>query len=78
MGKKLAIPVVGNSGLNAGVLFMRLDLMRNSNFVDAIVKVADGYKDILPGAEQDMLNIIFSKNMGKPIKVNISYSIICF
>lgn len=75
LGKQLAIPIVGNSGLNAGVLFMRLDLMRNSNFVDAIVKVADGYKDTLPGAEQDMLNIIFSKNMGKPINVNINYSI---
>lgn len=73
MGKQLAIPVVGNSGLNSGVMFMRLDLMRNSNFVDAIVKVADGYKDIIPGAEQDILNIIFSKNLGKSINFNIIF-----
>lgn len=54
-------------------MFMRLDLMRNSNFVDAIVKVADGYKDIIPGAEQDILNIIFSKNLGKSINFNIIF-----
>lgn len=65
-GGETHVPALWNSGLNGGVLFMRLDRMREFKFEEKIVRLASSrqYKDKLEFAEQDLLNILFHNNTG--------------
>ena len=65
------MPVVWNSGLNSGVLFMRLDRMREFEFERKVEDLLSNNvslvsKIIYP--EQDILNIIFYTNIGEFMK----------
>ena len=58
------MPVVWEAGLNAGVLFMRLDRMREFKFQEKLLQSAKKYKSKLIFTEQDLINIVFSTNIG--------------
>lgn len=60
VNKPVHVPAVGQSGLNSGVLFIKLDRIRNSNFLGLVEETAEKFKPNLIGAEQDVLNIIFN------------------
>ena len=59
------VPAVFDSGLNGGVLFMRLDRMREFAFEEKIINLSNSYKPKLTFAEQDLLNILFHDNIGR-------------
>lgn len=54
------VPAVWDSGLNGGVMYMKLDMIRKSDFLKRMLEISKEYKGRLPFAEQDMLNIHFS------------------
>jgi lipopolysaccharide biosynthesis glycosyltransferase len=58
--KKLAFPIVGRSGLNSGIIFMRLDRMREFKFEDKMMDLLEEYKSKLVHPEQDLMSILFS------------------
>jgi lipopolysaccharide biosynthesis glycosyltransferase len=60
INKPVHVPAVGQSGLNSGVLFIKLDRIRTSNFLELVEETAEKFKPNLIGAEQDVLNIIFN------------------
>lgn len=54
-----------HGGLQAGILFMKLDAMRKYGFEKQIIDAADKYGNEVDFAEQDLLNIIFHKKKSK-------------
>lgn len=64
-GSMAHVPAVWNSGLNSGVLFMRLDRMREFGFEEKIQNLLlnTTYHSRLAFPEQDLLNILFYKNI---------------
>ena len=65
LGRPTHVPAVWQSGLNGGVIFMRLNRLREFDFEKKIIEIAEMYHTKLHFAEQDLLNILFSKNIGK-------------
>lgn len=65
LGKEAHVPAIFNSGLNSGILFMRLDRMREFNFEEKMINLSVLYRDKLLYPEQDLLNILFHNNIGK-------------
>lgn len=59
------MPTVGKSGLNGGVLFMRLDRLKAIDFENKIIILAELYHGRLVFAEQDLLNAFFHDHIGK-------------
>ena len=59
------VPSVWPSGLNSGVLFMKLDRLREFSFEKRVIEVVanDHYKSAISG-DQDIVNIIFHNNSG--------------
>nr|XP_045622130.1 glucoside xylosyltransferase 1-like isoform X2 [Procambarus clarkii] len=64
-----AFPTYGTSGLNAGVILMNLTRLRNftGGWIETILDVKEKYKGKLSLAEQDILNIIFSRERSPQI-----------
>jgi len=64
--RKSRVPSVWTSGFNAGVLFMRLDRLREFNYEKKILNIVldRKYNSKFDFAEQDLLNILFHKNTG--------------
>ena len=65
IGEETHVPAIFDSGLNSGVLFMRLDRMREFDFEKKIINLWRIYFNKLVYPEQDLLNIIFHDNIGK-------------
>ncbi|CAG0922354.1 unnamed protein product [Notodromas monacha] len=63
------------SGLNAGVVYMRLDALRETNFVDTVVEIAGSYRDEIRRPDQDVLNIYCArfKERCKPLNCSLNY-----
>lgn len=66
---KTHVPAYGPSGLNAGVLFMRLNKLREFDFEKKILNLIPIYKSRLQFAEQDLINILFHNDTGGIIKL---------
>lgn len=71
LGNKTHVPTIWDSGLNGGVLFMRLDRMREFDFENKIIKLFEAHSDNLLFLEQDLLNILFSQNLSTKIVYEI-------
>lgn len=54
------MPAVWETGLNGGVMYLRLDLLRKSDFVPRLLELGKEWRDRAYFAEQDLLNILFS------------------
>lgn len=50
--------------INAGVLLINLDILRNINISEAVFEFLNKYKKLLSYADQDILNGIFNGNIG--------------
>ena len=64
LGQEAHVPVVWDAGINAGVIFMRLDRMREFKFQEKLIEYAVEYKDRLLFHEQDLINILFTNYIG--------------
>ena len=56
------VPYYGETGLNAGIMHMHLDRMRDipDGWIGATMAMHDKYKNRIKLADQDILNILFS------------------
>ncbi len=51
------VPSVWESGLNGGVLYLNLDVMRTSPIVQRLIEIASEWREKITLAEQDLLNM---------------------
>ena len=60
--KRNKVPFYGETGLNAGIMHMHLDRMRDiqDGWTGATMAMHDKYKSRIKLADQDILNILFS------------------
>jgi lipopolysaccharide biosynthesis glycosyltransferase len=73
----LSYPVTGKFGLNTGVLFMKLDKMREFNFEGKMALILDRclVNNIrLHVAEQDLVNILFASSSAGEFQVRLHYA----
>lgn len=59
------VPVVWEAGLAGGVVFMKLQMMRDEDFVQKAIDVGNDNQNRLPYIDQDILNIYFSAQSNK-------------
>lgn len=62
MSKTNKIPIYGDTGLDAGIFLMDLQMMRYipDGWMRIILALQEDYKDIINLGDQDILNIYFS------------------
>lgn len=65
VGLTVRVPIWGPTGLNSGVLFMKLDQLKEFEFEKKINQVASEskYTKVIVG-NQDIMNIVFNKEPG--------------
>ena len=61
---RFRIPVVGQFGINSGLMFMKLDELRRFDFVNKIIEIQNKTKYRIYG-DQDMINFLFHNQTGK-------------